>query len=98
MMGAMAGSGRRRAGRRGQTGVSREDWLGQVARAAAAEAGAPAELLGEYLSLLADAAVAGRKPQQRELAAVRQPGRRPAGQSVGAERVVDLYLSAAWPL
>jgi hypothetical protein len=59
-MGAMAGSGRRRTGRRGQTGVSRQDWLGQVARAAAAEAGAPAELLGEYLSLLADAAVAGR--------------------------------------
>ena len=93
----MAGSDRRRAGAvvgpacPVRTGSDR--LRGQLP-----EAGAPAELLGECLSLLADAAVTGRKPQRRELVALRQLGRQAAEQSVGAERVVDLYLSAAWRL
>jgi sugar diacid utilization regulator len=94
----VAGPDRRRADRSVRAGTSREDWLGPVARAAAADAGAPAELLGGYLPLLADAAVTGRRPQEQELAAVRQLGRQAAEQNVAAKQVVDLYLSAAWRL
>jgi sugar diacid utilization regulator len=75
-----------------------EDWLSVVARRAAADAKAPIELLGEYLVILADAAVSGRRPQERELAAVRGLGRRAAEQGVDANQAVDLYLSAAWRL
>jgi sugar diacid utilization regulator len=94
----MAGSDRKRGSGNGAADVGREEWLGPVARAAATEARVPAELLGEYLSLLADAAITGREPRQSELAAVRQLGRQAAQQNVGAARVVDLYLSAAWRL
>jgi sugar diacid utilization regulator len=73
-------------------------WLAAVADAAAAAAGAPVELLGPYLTILADAAVSGRRPQKRELEAVRELGRRAAEQGVGAGQAVDLYLSAAWRL
>jgi sugar diacid utilization regulator len=75
-----------------------EAWLVGVAEAAATSAGAPVELLGEYLTFLADAAVSGRRPQKRELEAVRELGRRAAEQGVGAGQAVDLYLSAAWRL
>jgi sugar diacid utilization regulator len=84
---------------RGRAGSKPEDaWLVAVADAAAASAGAPVELLGEYLTILADAAVSGRRPQKRELQAVRELGRRAAEQGVGAGQAVDLYLSAAWRL
>jgi sugar diacid utilization regulator len=69
-----------------------------VAEAAAAASRAPVELLGEYLTMLADAAVSGRRPQQAQLAAVRELGRRAAEQGVGASQAVELYLSAAWRL
>jgi sugar diacid utilization regulator len=75
-----------------------DDWLTVVARAAAADANAPIELLGEYLNILADAALSGRRPEKRELAAVRKLGRRAAEQGVDANQAVDLYLSAAWRL
>ena len=75
-----------------------EDWLAVAARRAAADAKAPVELLGEYLVILADAAVSGRRPQERELAAVRRLGRLAAEQGVDANQAVDLYLSAAWRL
>jgi sugar diacid utilization regulator len=75
-----------------------DDWLSVVARTAAADAKAPVELLGEYLTILADAALSGRRPQGRELSAVRRLGRRAAEQGVDANRAVDLYLSAAWRL
>ena len=73
-------------------------WLASVADGAAAEAGAPVELLGQYLTILADAAVSGRRPHNRELEAVRELGRRAAEQGVGAGQAVGLYLSAAWRL
>ena len=73
-------------------------WLASVADGAAAEAGTPVELLGQYLTILADAAVSGRRPQKRELEAVRELGRRAAEQGVGAGQAVGLYLSAAWRL
>jgi hypothetical protein len=61
-----------------------DDWLAVVARTAAADADAPIELLGEYLNILADAALSGRRPKKRELAAVRRLGRRAAEQGVDA--------------
>ncbi|WP_222269813.1 PucR family transcriptional regulator [Modestobacter marinus] len=75
-----------------------DDWLAPVGVSAAAAVKAPAELLGEYLPLLADAAINGRRPDSFELDAVRELGRRAAAQGVGARRAVDLYLSAAWRL
>ena len=75
-----------------------EDWLAPVAKSAAAACQAPVELLGEYLPMLADAAVRGRRPEAWELDAVHELGRRAAAQGVGARRAVDLYLSAAWRL
>jgi sugar diacid utilization regulator len=75
-----------------------DDWLAPVGASAAAAVKAPAELLGEYLPLLADAAINGRRPDSFELDAVRELGRRAAAQGVGARRAVDLYLSAAWRL
>jgi sugar diacid utilization regulator len=73
-------------------------WLAGVARTAAADADAPVELLGEYLIILADAALSGRRPREGELAAVRRLGGRAAEQGVDANQAVDLYLSAAWRL
>jgi len=70
-------------------------WLDAAAAGAARHSGAPAELLGAYLRLLADAAVHGRRPEPAELIAVRELGRQAATQQVSARRMVDLYLSAA---
>jgi sugar diacid utilization regulator len=99
----MNGPQRDRAGRTSRTGrdgASRVDegWLAHVAASAAADAGAPAELLGEYLSLLADAAVSGGRPSRDELARIGAYGRRAATEGVPPGRAVNLYLSAAWRL
>jgi sugar diacid utilization regulator len=76
-----------------------EDWLTVVARGAAAETSVSAELLGGgYLTLLAEAAVTGRRPRRTELDGVRALGRQAAQQGIGADQVVDLFLSAAWRL
>ena len=72
-----------------------EEWLAFVAHGAAAEASLPAELLGGYLTMLADAAVNGRRPQRSELDDVRMLGRQAAEEGIGARQVVDLFLSAA---
>ncbi|MGY1593668.1 PucR family transcriptional regulator [Geodermatophilus sp. SYSU D00708] len=85
-------------GRPGGAAASSEEWLASVGASAAAAAQAPADLLGEYLPLLADAAITGRRPDEWELHAVHELGRRAAAQGVGARRAVDLYLSAAWRL
>lgn len=74
-------------------------WLEQVARSASDDAGGvPVELLGDYLLLLADAAVTGRRPRRGELDAVGALGRQAARQGVSAGRAVRLYLSAAFRL
>jgi sugar diacid utilization regulator len=71
-------------------------WLRDVAQAASKDAGGvPVALLGDYLPLLADAAVTGRRPKRRELDAVARLGRQAAEQGISAGRVVQLYLSAA---
>jgi len=86
-----------RRSQRGPSAPGSEDaWLVDVAEGASREAGGvPVELLGEYLSLLADVAVHGRRPKRRELDAVGLLGRRAAEQGISAGRVVQLYLSAA---
>ncbi|HET7406670.1 MAG TPA: helix-turn-helix domain-containing protein [Mycobacteriales bacterium] len=71
-------------------------WLAAVATAAAKDSGAPVELLGEYLPMLAAATVSGRRPHARDLDAVGLIGRRAAEEGIPPGRVVDLYLSAAW--
>jgi sugar diacid utilization regulator len=72
--------------------------LDAIAHAAANEAGAPADLLGEYLHLLAGAAVTGRRPGRPELARITELGARAADQGVAPGSAVNLYLSAAWRL
>jgi sugar diacid utilization regulator len=75
-----------------------DDWLAPVAAAAAAACSAPVDLLGDYLPMLADAAIHGLRPESWQLDAVRELGRRAAGQGVGARSAVDLYLNASWRL
>lgn len=66
-----------------------------VANEAAGDADVPADLLGRYLELLADATLSGRGPTRAELDGVRSLGRRAAERGVDANQAVDLYLSAA---
>jgi sugar diacid utilization regulator len=73
----------------------RTAWLSTVAADATRQSGAPAELLGAYLDLLADAALSGRRPDASELDAVRELGRQAAAEGVAARRMAHLYLSAA---
>ncbi|MEV0567798.1 helix-turn-helix domain-containing protein [Dactylosporangium sp. NPDC050588] len=75
---------------------AQQAWLAEVATAAARDAGdVPVLLLGDYLPMLADAAVSGRRPRRAELDAVALLGRQAAEQGISAGRVVQLYLSAA---
>jgi sugar diacid utilization regulator len=69
-----------------------------VGASAAAACRAPADLLGEYLPMLADAAIYGRRPQPWELTAVNALGRRAAERGISASQAVELYLSTAWRL
>jgi sugar diacid utilization regulator len=73
----------------------RAAWLTTVAADAARQSGAPAELLGAFLDLLADATLVGRRPDRDEVAAVQELGRQAAAQGVPARRMAHLYLSAA---
>ncbi|MEV0719763.1 helix-turn-helix domain-containing protein [Asanoa sp. NPDC050611] len=92
----MAGGTRRPAKPAGSATAEQESWLVEVAEGASRDAGGvPAELLGDYLSLLNDAAVTGRRPKRRELDTVTRLGRSAAEQGISAGRVVQLYLSAA---
>ena len=100
-----AGDGRRmttspppRQSRRTARQAGPDDWLVAVASTAAGASGAPSALLGQYLPMLANAAIHGRRPAPSELDAVRDLGRLAAEQGVGAGQAVDLYLSAAWRL
>lgn len=83
-------------------GPARSDefaWLLRVANEAGrGSGGVPVELLGDFLSVLAEAATTGRRPDKAELDAVGLNGRRAAELGVSAGNVVQLYLSAAWRL
>jgi sugar diacid utilization regulator len=83
-------------GKKKSESAQADSWLAKVAVAAAKDSGAPVELLGEYLTMLAAATVSGKRPQARELDAVGLIGRRAAEDGIPSGRVVDLYLSAAW--
>jgi hypothetical protein len=73
-----------------------DDWLEGVAKGASRDAGdAPVEFLGDYLSMLDDAATYGHPPARGDLEAVRLLGRRAAEAGVTARQGVSLYLSAA---
>ena len=92
----MADNVRRRGGPRPSAAASENAWLVDVADGASRDAGGvPVELLGDYLPLLADAAINGRRPKRGELEAVGLLGRRAAEQGISAGRAVQLYLSAA---
>ncbi len=82
----------------GSSAAGDDGWLDAVGAAAASATRAPLDLLSDYLPILAEAAVDGRRPTAWELETVRELGRRGAAQGVGARRAVDLYLSAAWRL
>ncbi len=72
------------------------EWLVRVARGASGDAGGvPVEFLGDYLTMLADAATYGRFPDRAQMEAVRSQGRHAAEAGVPVGRGVDLYLSAA---
>jgi DNA-binding PucR family transcriptional regulator len=90
----MATSGRRR--RSASAATAQDAWLVEVADGASHDAGGiPVTLLGDYLPLLAEAAVTGRRPRRVELDAIGRLGRQAAEQGISAGRVVQLYLSAA---
>jgi sugar diacid utilization regulator len=73
-----------------------EAWLAGAAEGASKDAGGvPVALLGDYLPMLADAAVNGELPGRTQIEAVRREGRRAAELGVPVGRGVDLYLSAA---
>src|SRR4051794_28489008 len=92
----MTDGSRRRGGRRTSEPEPQDAWLVEVAKGASHDAGGgPVELLGDYLTLLADAATYGRRAKRRGLDAVGLLGRRAAEQGISAGRVVQLYLSAA---
>lgn len=75
---------------------AQEAWLDEIAIGASGDAGGvPVALLGDYLRLLAEAAISGRRPRRADLNAVGQLGRQAAEQGISAGRVVQLYLSAA---
>src|SRR5688500_12097067 len=79
-----------------ETAAQRDSWLDDVARGACRDVGGvPIELLGDYLPLLADAAISGREPDAAALDAVGLLGRRAAELGVSAGSAVQLYLSAA---
>lgn len=84
--------------RLGGQGSVADGWIEATAATAAEDAGAPAELLGNYLTLLADAAIRGDRPSRAQLASVGDYGRRAAQEGIAPGRAVNLYLSAAWRL
>ncbi|HEY7145132.1 MAG TPA: helix-turn-helix domain-containing protein [Streptosporangiaceae bacterium] len=73
--------------------------LPAITRAASREAGdVPADLLGDYLEAVLDAARTGRRLPAAQLARYREAGARAAEGGVALRGLVDLYLSATWRL
>ncbi|MGI8666569.1 MAG: PucR family transcriptional regulator [Jatrophihabitans sp.] len=73
--------------------------LDEVAEGGAADAGGlPVALLGDFLTALTDAVVAGTPLSQRQMAAYQRIGDTAARQGVALRALLDLYLSAAWRL
>lgn len=73
--------------------------LTAITRAASREAGGvPADLLGDYLPTVLDAARTGRRLTAAELTGHGRSGERAAENGVALRGLVDLYLSATWRL
>ena len=70
----------------------------RVMHAASKVAGAPPELLGEYLALLEQANRSGKGATAADLEAIRRLGARAAEDGISAEAAVRLYLASAWRL
>ena len=88
--------GRRMAAKDARGNTADDEWLRRVAQGACHDAGdVSEELLGDYLTMLAGAAISGRRVVRSELVAVRLLGRRAAETGVSAGHGVSLYLSAA---
>jgi sugar diacid utilization regulator len=86
-------TGRRR--RETVSGTVDAEWLAEAASSAARDSGASANLLGDYLTLLASAATSGNRPTPEQIAAIGEYGRAAATEGVPPGRAVNLYLSAA---
>lgn len=70
-----------------------------ITYAASREAGGvPADLLGDYLPAVLDAARTGRRLTATELAEYGRSGERAAAGGVALRGLIDLYLSATWRL
>jgi sugar diacid utilization regulator len=73
--------------------------LAAITHAASREAGGvPAELLGDYLPAVLDAASTGRRLTAPELAGYGRSGEQAAERGVALRGLVDLFLSATWRL
>lgn len=70
----------------------------EIAADAGVDAGIDPTVLGGYLDAALDAAGAGRRLTQGELAACRQLGELAAEAGMGLSALLDLYLSATWRL
>ncbi|GGG15688.1 hypothetical protein GCM10007304_32240 [Rhodococcoides trifolii] len=68
----------------------------RVAEAAADDAGAPAELLGDFLTVLADAVARGEPLERRELRNYRTQAVDAARRGIALRALLDLYLSSTW--
>lgn len=76
--------------------MEKDEWLARVALGASLDAGGISEsFLGDYLSMLANAAISGQRPSHSELEQVRKLGRLAAESGISAARGVELYLSAS---
>ena len=60
--------------------------------------GVPVELLGDFLTALADAVLAGQPLSRRQMATYQSIGDDAARRGVALRALLDLYLSAAWRL
>jgi DNA-binding PucR family transcriptional regulator len=73
--------------------------VGAVAAGAARDAGGlDVALLGEFLPIVVEVSVSGRRLRRAELAGCRERGSEAAAAGVALRALVDLYLSAAWRL
>lgn len=79
--------------------LRRDADLAAVAQAASRDADhVPAELLGDFLDRMVEAADSGRRPDRAALERIGTSGRSAAEQGVPLGRTVELYVSAAWRL
>lgn len=83
----------------GSQHLSQDPALDGIASAAAGDAGlTDADLLTDYLPVLAQAVAAGNRLSRSNLASFRDAGRTAAARGIALPSVLDLFLSASWRL